>query len=225
MAELKGLIHEKSCQRTGYSCNPEIYPNNKSNRISSRQFNPHQAHINLSGQPSRNSPFPCNVNDFNESQDFRLSVGKAFRSILNVPSLKFDGKESLEYLPWKRSLEMETEDLKLTATQWLQLLDARTEREPNAILKRLRIVQIESDPKNALRRAWESLNERYRTEHSPSQHLLRDLTQGEVLTQANTQSLFAFSQNCESVLDLRQRIPHFLPELDEKLPSTSSFNA
>ena len=122
----------------------------------------------------------------------------------------------MEYLPWKRSLKIETEYLQLTAAQWLQLLDARTEGEPNAILKRLRIVQIESDPEHALDRAWESLDERYRTEHNPSQRLLKDLTQGEALAQSKTQSLFAFSQNCESVLHLRQRNPRFLPELNEK---------
>ena len=113
-------------------------------------------------------------------------------------------------MPWKKSLEIETEYLQLTATQWLQLLDSRTEGEPNAILKRLRIVQIESDPEHALQRAWESLDERYRTEHSPSQRLLKDLTQGETLSQTNTESLFAFSQNCESVLHLRKRHSKFL---------------
>ena len=123
----------------------------------------------------------------------------------------------MEYLPWKRSLKIETEYLQLTATQWLQLLDARTEGEPNAILKRLRIVQIESDPEHALDRAWESLDERYRTEHNPSQRLLKDLTQGEALTQSNTQSLFAFFQNCESVLHPRQRNPRFHSELNEKI--------
>merc|ERR1711989_198085 len=102
----------------------------------------------------------------------------------NVSSLKFDGKESLECLPWKRSLEIETEYLQLTATQWLQLLDARTEEEPNAILKRLRIVQIESDPEDALDRAWENLDNRFRTEHNRSQRLLKDLTQGEAFTQS-----------------------------------------
>ena len=216
MAEHRRLIHDISSRQTGSIYNPKTIHNANQNNMPKQFINSPQNHSNLNWPPSRDPHYQKIFQDSNESQDFRLSVGKAFRSILNAPSLKFDGEESLEYLPWKRSLEIETEDLQLTATQWLQLLDARTEGEPNAILKRLRIVQIESDPNNALRRAWESLNERYRTEHSPSQILLKDLTQGDALTQTNTQSLFAFSQNCESVLDLRQRIPHFLPELDEK---------
>ena len=119
-------------------------------------------------------------------------------------------------MPWKRSLEIETEYLQLTATQWLQLLEARTEGEPNSILMRLRVFQIESDADFTLKRAWECLNERYRTEHSPSQRLMKELTQGGILTQTNTQSLFAFSQNCQSVIHLRQRNPSFLSELNEK---------
>merc|ERR1712240_88948 len=179
--------------------------NNKQTRNTLQESHPQQSPLNSNRQPSRNPLPSINAYDFHEFQSYRLSVEKAFRNLLNASSLKFDGKESLEYLPWKRSLKIETEYLQLTATQWLQLLDARTEGEPNAILKRLRIVQIGSDPEHALDRAWGSLDERYRTEHNPSQRLLRDLTQGGALTQTNTHSLFAFSQNCESVLHLRQR--------------------
>ena len=59
----------------------------------------------------------------------RLHQEKAFKNVLTSVATKFNGN-ALEYAPWKRALSIETENLHLTSTQQLQLLEVRTELEP-----------------------------------------------------------------------------------------------
>ena len=88
----------------------------------------------------------------------RLRQEKAFKQLINTTTTKFNGKDVLEYVPWKAALAIETENLQLTSTQFLKLLEVRTEFEPNQIIKDLRYVQIELGPDSALQMAWEILN-------------------------------------------------------------------
>ena len=73
-------------------------------------------------------------------------------------------------MEWKRSFQLETSDLKLNSTQMLQLLEARTEKEPQQIVKNLRYVKIDIGHDYALQMAWECLDQRYSTDHTPSQN-------------------------------------------------------
>ena len=70
---------------------------------------------------------------------------------------KFNGN-ALEYAPWKRALSIETENLQLTSTQQLQLLEVRTELEPLQMIKEHKYVQIELGPDIALEMVWDSLD-------------------------------------------------------------------
>ena len=53
----------------------------------------------------------------------------------------------------------------------LQLLEAQTEKEPLQIIKSLRHVKSDIGHDFALQMAWECLDERYSTDHTPSQKL------------------------------------------------------
>ena len=52
----------------------------------------------------------------------RLRQEKAFKQLINTTTTKFNGKDVLEYVPWKAALAIETENLQLTSTQFLKLL-------------------------------------------------------------------------------------------------------
>ena len=54
----------------------------------------------------------------------------------------------------------------------LQLLEARTEKEPLHIIKSLRHVKSDIGHDFALQMAWECLDERYSTDHTPSQKFI-----------------------------------------------------
>ena len=72
----------------------------------------------------------------------RLHQEKAFSKLLHSAATKFNGVEPLEYAPWKRAFILEIENLQLTATQELKLLEARTDLEPNEIIKELKYIHI-----------------------------------------------------------------------------------
>ena len=99
------------------------------------------------------------------SQDYqittRIQQNKAFKQALNSTTSKFNGSDAQEYVEWKRSFQLETSDLKLNSTQMLQLLEARTEKEPQQIVKNLRYVKIDIGHDYDLQMAWECLDQRY----------------------------------------------------------------
>ena len=44
----------------------------------------------------------------------------------NIRAIKFDGKDKASYSPWKTALELEIEELVLSAAEWLEILQLRT---------------------------------------------------------------------------------------------------
>ena len=143
---------------------------------------------------------------------------KAFKQLLAASSTanKFNGRDSLDYDPWKKDLQVEVEHLELSDRQWLQLLEARTTGEPQSIIKRLKIIQLESSPKLALETAWEDLDERYETTRRPAQELLENLTKGPELKAGDTESMFAFLQRCKAAQKLHQKNPAFLRTIEDQ---------
>ena len=122
----------------------------------------------------------------------------------------------MEYAPWKRALSIETENLQLTSTQQLQLLEVRTELEPLQMIKEHKYVQIELGPNIALEMVWDSLDKTYHTPHSPSQHLLQKLTQGPHIKLEDATSLINLSIQCQSAQRLYLTNRNALPSLQEQ---------
>ena len=60
---------------------------------------------------------------------------------MSATTSKFNGSDAQEYAEWKNAFQFEISDLKLNSTQMLQLLEARTEKEPLQIIKSLRHVK------------------------------------------------------------------------------------
>merc|ERR1712148_155379 len=154
---------------------------------------PFPTHSHITEQAPVQAPLP--VQDHHVTT--RLNQDKAFKNLLNATTSKFNGKDVLEYAPWKRALNTEIEHLQLTPTQKLKLLEARTELEPHQILKELRFVHIEMGPDMALQMVWEALDKIYHTPHTPSQQLLKKLTQGQQLSPQTPQpsSVFYYNAN------------------------------
>ena len=129
------------------------------------------------------------------------------KQVLSAASSKFDGKDALEYAPWKKALTTEIADLQLNATQQLQLLEVRTDLDPQKIVKNIRYVKSDIGPERALQMAWENLDSRYKTNHTPSQQLMSTLIRGSTIKLADTASLFNLSMDCQSALAIRQTNP------------------
>ena len=56
-----------------------------------------------------------------EQTTLRLQQNKAFKQVLSTANPKFNGKDHLEYAPWKKAFKIEIEDLHRSATHQLQL--------------------------------------------------------------------------------------------------------
>ena len=123
----------------------------------------------------------------------RIQQNKAFKQALNATTSTFNGSDAQEYLEWKRAFQLEVSDLKLNSTQLLQLLEARTEREPQQIIKSLRHVKTDIGHDYALQRAWKYLDKRYSTDHSPSQQLMSAILTGPTIKWTDTTALFNLS--------------------------------
>ena len=93
-----------------------------------------------------------------------------------------------EYAEWKRSFQLEISDLQLNSTQVFQLLEARTEKEPQEIIKNLRHVKMAIGHDYALQMAWECLDQRCSTDHTPSQKLMSEIILGPQLKWTDTSS-------------------------------------
>ena len=78
------------------------------------------------------------------------------QNLVKAQALKFNGKDSQEYAPWKRALKKEMESLQLTANQELSLLEARTEDEARLVITELRPLRNELGPDVALQLIWET---------------------------------------------------------------------
>ena len=145
----------------------------------------------------------------------RLRQEKAFKSLMNSIAIKFDGKDAMEYAPWKEAFINEKANLHLTAAQELQLLDVRTELEPNQIIKDHRFIQIGFSPEAALASVWKSFDRRYHTQFRPSHLLVNKLTQGPILNANDASTLFSFQILCHSAIFLQEMEPAALSILDD----------
>ena len=150
------------------------------------------------------------------TDDLKLKQHKAFKQLLGQQATTFDGTNAAQFKAWKNDIQVEVEHLDLSHTQWIQLLEARTTGEPNSIVKRSKIIQIESGPKCALKTVWENLNLRYETTRRPAQELFEKLTTGPELRSSDTESLFAFLQRCKAAQKLHQQNPDFLREIEDQ---------
>merc|ERR1712074_445480 len=144
----------------------------------------------------------------------RLHQEKAFKNLLNATSTKFSGKDVLEYAPWKKALTAEKENIQLNATQELQLLETRTEAEPNQLIRDHPILQFGLSPEIALEEAWKTLDKRYKTPHSPSQLLIQKITQGPIIHINDTHALFSLSIHCRSVISMKETDPKAIQSLN-----------
>lgn len=151
------------------------------------------------------------------SQNTRaISRDKSLKTILSAQVTKYDGLDCMEYRPWKTDLEREVQDLQLTASQWLQLLDKRTTGIPNGLIKQTRKLQVECSPEIALEYAWESLNERFQTKKSPSQTLIGQITHEPEVGPNDPDALFTIARNCKTVMNLGISSPSITNSLNQQ---------
>ena len=171
----------------------------------------------LANQATMDTPevYP-NLSMNSDVRDHTLKCNKVFKQILAARATTFDGKNCLEYKPWKDSLIREVKGLKPDAAQWLDLLEIRTTGTANQLIKDLRVLHLESSPEHALKSAWETLNERYYTKQRPSQHLLQNLLQGPVITSSEPDKLFSFVRSCKMATELMQCNRGLLSSLEEQ---------
>ena len=126
------------------------------------------------------------------------------QNLIRAPEVKFDGKDSQDYAPWKRALQHEIESLNLTPSQELSLLEAHTENEANIVVKELRPLRNELGPDITLRQIWETLDQTYYNPISQVQSLLKKLTQGPDVKAEYASALLTFTLQCQSALVLHR---------------------
>ena len=155
--------------------------------------------------PREQSPTPSVAPE--NSITTRLHQEKMLQNLIRAPEVKFDGKDSQDYAPWKRALQKEMESLNLTSNQELSLLEARTEDEANMVIKELRPLRNELGPDRALRRIWETLDQTYYNPISQVQSLLKKLTQGTDVKAEDASALLTLTLQCQSALALHRHKP------------------
>ena len=102
------------------------------------------------GSPSSRERSPTPPSSPENFITTRLHQEKMLQNLIRASEVKFDGRDSQDYAPWKRALLKEIESLNLTANQELSLLEARTEDEANMVIKELRPLRNELGPDIAL---------------------------------------------------------------------------
>ena len=84
---------------------------------------------------------------------------------MTARSTIYDGSSRLRYLDWKEALHREVQGLTLTASQWLDLLQVRTEKAANDAIQPARVLQRETSPEQALNMAWQFLDQQFNLAH------------------------------------------------------------
>ena len=130
------------------------------------------------------------------NQNYKRS--KAFKEILTARSTIYDWSSRLRYLDWKEALHREVQGLTLTASQWLDLLQVRTERAVNDAIQPARVLQRETSPEQALNMAWQFLDQQFSTPQKASQQILHDLIHGQTITASDPTALSSFSHRCQA---------------------------
>ena len=196
VVQISQRMDQLQSNRASAQAHPNTHASTQQTNQRTNYRPPFPTHSHITEQVPGQVPFPAQ----DQHVTVRLNQDKAFKNLLNATTSKFIGKDVLEYAPWKRALSTETENLQLTPTQKLKLLEARTELEPHQIIKELRFVHIEMGPEVALQMVWEALDKIYHTPHTPSQQLLKKLTQGPTIKPSDTSALVSFYYNANPPL-------------------------
>ena len=114
------------------------------------------------------------------------------------------------------ALVREVRGLHLDDSQWLELLEARTDGEALELVKGNRIVTIEDSPEYALKKTRDQLQERFSTNDRPSKQLLKELQQGPAVSITDASKLYMFAQSCGNIADFYQSNPTSLSILNEE---------
>ena len=125
-------------------------PHNTGVNTQWNQQAPHHTQIPISFHNLEQIHSPVSTPSQEQHASIRLQQDKAFQSLIKLTTSKFNGKDVLEYAPWKKSLNHEIENLNLTPTQKIKLIEARTELAPHQIVKDLRCIEIEMGPELSL---------------------------------------------------------------------------
>jgi hypothetical protein len=141
---------------------------------------------------------------------------KAFKQILSSQAARFNGSDPTEYTTWKDSLHEDVQALDITATQWLQLLEARTGGFVRDIVARHSVIKKELGPTEALEAVWKSLNKRFRSQQKPAKQLLQDLMYGPSISKTKTEQLYAFAENCQCAVQLLYHHNRTLATLEDE---------
>ena len=159
------------------------------------------------GSPSSRERSPTPPSSPESFITTRLNQEKMLQNLIRASEVKFNGRDSQDYAPWKRALLKEIESLDLTANQELSLLEARTEDEANIVVKELRPLRNELGPEIALRTVWDTLDRTYYCPTSPTQTLLKKLTQGPDIRSQDATALLSLMLQCQSALALHRHNP------------------
>ena len=133
-------------------------------------------------------------------------MSKAFKMIKDASKAElYDNKSGpVLYRSWKAALGREVSHLSLNASQWLELLKARTKGEALKVVQdTTNLLMPESTPEDTLRITWEFLDERFLTSQQPSQEILNTIVHGPQITLSNVALLTNFAQACASAQCLR----------------------
>ena len=144
---------------------------------------------------------PSHKDSFSES---RWSAEKqlAISSIKsNTLAKKFDGIDASGYRRWKASLEDELRDLKLTSRVWLEILELRTVKVANDMVKRAQEMEVE-DPDAALEYLWEVFDRRFRSHPQAAIKLLTVLQSFPPVSIKQPDNLWAFALACQQAATL-----------------------
>ena len=90
----------------------------------------------------------------------------------------------------------------LDATQWMDILKARTKDNAREAVDRAGELILELDPEQVLEKAWKYLDTEFQSSQRPSQQLLSRLLTGPMISLGDPHKLSAFAQDCESALSL-----------------------
>ena len=153
--------------------------------------------------------------------DAQWKTIKLFKQVKDTAGDKFSGKCTLLYRSWKDALEREVAHIQpLEASQWLDLLKARTGGEALTVVQNACRLSLETSPEEALRRAWNTLDEQFMTTQKPSQQILSERQTGPVITLSDPMELKKFAQACDSALCLLECYPQTVSSLNE--PATQN---
>ena len=158
---------------------------------------------------------PDNPNIMSSQAKWKLRRNKALKQAMAVTTSTFTGEDGSTYRTWKNSIRREVADLEPDAEQWIDLLEKRTSRTAQKVVKRTKDILMESDPQLALDMIWEALDVRFQYQQEPSQLLIKDLLFGPTIS-TDTDAIFTFAHDCKLAVEFRKHNPGRLNSLEDK---------